>query len=220
MARFKKKLPTKSPRAAVTDASPSAGDQSLGSVSRSTRSQQRLQNDDTASLSASARTVAVAIADGNISEKSNEDDTDKEDDNDEEDKDVGKGEDSDNEGSKEDDSNETEGSVQANRFESIVDSSLLEDDVPSQSFRVPWVRGKGAGRKANKGRPPCPDTANMTELEALSWKCWRHVGDMLATCWRHVPDKAKCRLFLCRQGKFGDMDSCVSAHFCVAISRH
>ena len=48
----------------VTAAPPSAGDQSLGSVSRSTRSQQRLQNDDTASLSASAHTVAVAIADG------------------------------------------------------------------------------------------------------------------------------------------------------------
>ena len=74
MVRYKKKLPTKSPRAAVTAAPPSAGDQSLGSVSRSTRSQQRLQNDDTASLSASARTVAVAIADGDISEKSNEDD--------------------------------------------------------------------------------------------------------------------------------------------------
>jgi hypothetical protein len=57
----------------VTAAPPSAGDQSLGSVSRSTRSQQRLQYDDTASLSASARTVAVAIADGDISEKSNED---------------------------------------------------------------------------------------------------------------------------------------------------
>ena len=80
MVRYKKKLPTKSPRAAVTAAPPSAGDQSLGSVSRSTRSQQRLQNDDTASLSASARTVAVAIADGDISEKSNEDDTDKEED--------------------------------------------------------------------------------------------------------------------------------------------
>ena len=72
MVRYKKKLPTKSPRAAVTAAPPSAGDQSLGLVSRSTRSQQRLQNDDTASLSASARTVAVAIADGDISEKSNE----------------------------------------------------------------------------------------------------------------------------------------------------
>ena len=36
---------------------------------------------------------------------------------------------------------------QANWFEGLVDSSLLEDDVPSQSFCVPWVRGKGAGRK-------------------------------------------------------------------------
>jgi hypothetical protein len=36
----------------------------------------------------------------------------------------------------------------------------------------------------------------------------------------NVGDKAKCRLFSCRQGKFGDMDSCVSAHFCVVFSRH
>jgi hypothetical protein len=71
--RYKKKLPTKSPRVAVTAAPPSAGDQSLGSVSRSTCSQQRLQNEDTASPSASARTVAIAIADGDLSEKSNED---------------------------------------------------------------------------------------------------------------------------------------------------
>ena len=127
MVRYKKKLPTKSPRAAVTAAPPSAGDQSLGSVSRSTRSQQRLQNDDTASLSASARTVAVAIADGDISEKLNEDDTDKEEENEEEDNDGDEGEDSDNEDSKADDRFKPEGEAQANRFESIVDSSLLED---------------------------------------------------------------------------------------------
>ena len=194
MVRYKKKLPMKSPRAAVTAAPPSAGDQSLGLVSRSTCSQQRLQNDDTASLSASARTVAVAIADGDISEKSNEDDTDKEEDNEEEDKDVGKGEDSDNEGSKEDDRNKTEGEAQANRFESIVDSSLLEDDVPSQSFRVPWVRGKGAGRKANKGRPPCPDTANMTEFEAeMAIKKWQ-------VEWKQKRDKDR------RKGRKEDSD--------------
>jgi hypothetical protein len=35
-----------------------------------------------------------------------------------------------------------------------------------------------------------------------------------------VRDMAKCRLFLSRQGKFGDMFSCVSAHCCVAIFRH
>ncbi len=82
MVQYKKKLPTKSPCVAVTAAPPSSCEQSLGSVSRSTCSQQRLQNEDTASLSASARTVAIAIADGDLSEKSNEDDDDKEEEND------------------------------------------------------------------------------------------------------------------------------------------
>ena len=81
MVQYKKKLPTKSPRVAVTAAPSSAGDQSLGSVSRSTHSQQRLQNEDTAFLWASAWTVAIAIADGDLSEKSNEDDNDKEEEN-------------------------------------------------------------------------------------------------------------------------------------------
>ena len=133
MVRYKKKHPTKSPRAAVTAAPPSADDRSLGSVSRSTCSQQRLQNDDTASLSASTRTVAVAIADSDISKKSNEDDTDKEEDNEEEDKDVGKGEDLDNEGSKEDDRNKTEGEAQANRFESISGPKF---DLPTKLEEV------------------------------------------------------------------------------------
>ena len=43
---------------------------------------------------------------------------------------------------------------------------------------------------------------------------------MSATCRQHVGDKAKCCLLLSRQGKFGDMFSCVSAHFCVVMSRH
>jgi hypothetical protein len=82
MVRYKKKQPSKSCRIAVTGAPPSAGNQSLGSVSRSTCSQQRLQNADTASLSASARTMSEAIADGDLSEKSNEDYDDKEEEND------------------------------------------------------------------------------------------------------------------------------------------
>ena len=40
-----------------------------------------MQNEDTASLLASAQTVAIAIADGDLSEKSNEDDNDKEEEN-------------------------------------------------------------------------------------------------------------------------------------------
>ncbi len=73
MVRYKKKQLTKSPHIAFTAAPPSAGNQSLGSVSRSTRRQQRLQNVDTASLAASARTVSEAIVNGDLSEKSNED---------------------------------------------------------------------------------------------------------------------------------------------------
>ncbi len=174
MVLYKKKLPTKSPRAADTAAPPSAGDQSLGSVSCSTLSQQRLQNDDTASLSASARTVAIAIADGDLFMKSNEDENDKEEENEEEENDGDEGEDSDNEDSKADDRNKPEGEDQANRFEGLVDSSLLEDDVPYQSYCVPWVRGQGAGRKPKKGRPPCPNTDHMTEKQAeMAIKKWQ-----------------------------------------------
>ncbi len=50
----------------------------------------------------------------------------------------------------------------------------MEDDVPSQLFCVPWVCGQGAGRKPNKGRPPCPDTKNMTEKQAeMAIKKWQ-----------------------------------------------
>ena len=131
----------KSSHVAVTAAPPSAGDQSLGSVSCSTRSQQRLQNEDTASLLASARTVAIAVADGDLSEKSNEDDDNKEKEND-----GDQGEDSDDEDNKADDTNKPEGVDQANWFEGLVDSSLLEDDVPSQLG--PWP---GCWEKAKEG---------------------------------------------------------------------
>ena len=107
---------------------------------------------DTASLAASAWTVSEAIVDGDLlsDEKYNEDSDDCE-----EESDGDQGEDSDaDEDNKADDTNEPEGEDQANRFEGLVDSSLLEVDVPSQSFFVPWVRGQGAGRKPKKGRPP------------------------------------------------------------------
>ena len=41
-----------------------------------------------------------------------------------------------------------------NDYSELVDSSLLEDEELSVSYRVDWVKGKGAGRKPNKGRPP------------------------------------------------------------------
>ena len=83
-----------------------------------------MQNADTASLAASAWTVSEAIADGDLSEKSNEDYDDCEEEND-----GDEGEDSDYEDNEADDTNKPEGEDQANWFEGLVDSSLLEDDV-------------------------------------------------------------------------------------------
>ena len=50
------------------------GSQSVGSVTCSTCSQQRLQNPDTVSLAASAWSVSKAIVDGDLSEESDNDD--------------------------------------------------------------------------------------------------------------------------------------------------
>jgi hypothetical protein len=47
-------------------------------------------------------------------------------------------------------------------YSKLVDSLLLEDDEPSVSYRVDWVKGKGAGRKSIKGRPPKPNTTLMS----------------------------------------------------------
>ena len=55
--------------------------------------------------------------------------------------------------------------------------------------------------------------------QGLSAEFRRHCR-LSATCRRHVADKAKCRPFSSRQANFGDMVFSVSAHFCVAISRH
>ena len=53
-----------------------------------------------------------------------------------------------------------------NNYSELLDSSLLEDKEPSVSYRVDWVKGKGAGKKPNKGRPPKPNTSNMTAVES------------------------------------------------------
>jgi hypothetical protein len=50
----------------------------------------------------------------------------------------------------------------SHRYSIFIDSSLLEDEEPPESYRVDWVKGKGAGRKASKGRPPQPDTTLIT----------------------------------------------------------
>ncbi len=40
------------------------------------------------------------------------------------------------------------------RYSKFINSLLLEDEEPPESCHVDWVKGKGAGRKAYKGRPP------------------------------------------------------------------
>jgi hypothetical protein len=47
-----------------------------------------------------------------------------------------------------------------------MDSSLLEDDEPSVSYHVDWVKGKTAGQNSIKGRLPKPDTTLMSANEA------------------------------------------------------
>jgi hypothetical protein len=39
-------------------------------------------------------------------------------------------------------------------YSKFMNSLLLEDEEPPESYRVDWVKGKNAGRKVNKGHPP------------------------------------------------------------------
>jgi hypothetical protein len=69
-------------------------------------------------------------------------------------------------------------------YSKLVDSTLLEDDEPTVSYRVDWVKGKGAGQKSIKGRPPKPDTTLMSSAEAKDaidrWeKDWKRDRDKL-----------------------------------------
>ena len=54
----------------------------------------------------------------------------------------------------------------------------------------------------------------FSHVTAITWL------EMSATCRRHVGDMPKCRLISSQVGNVGDMVFRVSAHFCVAISRH
>jgi hypothetical protein len=44
--------------------------------------------------------------------------------------------------------NSNEDDAGPHHYSKFVDSSLLEDDKPSVSYRVDWVEGKGAGQKS------------------------------------------------------------------------
>ncbi len=81
-------------------------------------------------------------------------------------------------------SDDNDSKCDSHRYSKFIDSLLLEDEEPPESYRVDWVKGKGAGRKANKGRPPQPDTTLMTADEAeeaiRKWeKNWKRDRDKL-----------------------------------------
>jgi hypothetical protein len=78
----------------------------------------------------------------------------------------------------------TEDVADPHNYAKLVDSELLEDDEPAVSYRVDWVKGKGAGRKTIKGRSPKPDTTLMSAAEAKDaldhWeKDWKRDTDKL-----------------------------------------
>jgi hypothetical protein len=83
--------------------------------------------------------------------------------------------------------NSNEDVADPHHYSKLVDSLLLEDDKSSASYCVDWVKGKGAGRKSIKGRPPKPDTTLMSADNAKDaidqWeKDWKRDRDML---WRN-----------------------------------
>jgi hypothetical protein len=79
--------------------------------------------------------------------------------------------------------NSDEDDADPHNYSKLVDSSLLEDDEPSVFYHVDWVKGKGAGQKSIKGRPPKPDTTLMTADEA------KDVIDRWEKDWKRDRDK-------------------------------
>jgi hypothetical protein len=83
--------------------------------------------------------------------------------------------------------NSNEDVADPHNYSKLVDSTLLEDDEPTVSFCVDWVKGKSAGQRSIKGRPPKPDTSLMSADEAKDaidhWeKDWKRDRDKL---WRN-----------------------------------
>jgi hypothetical protein len=82
-------------------------------------------------------------------------------------------------------------------YSKFINSSLLEDEEPPESYCVDWVKGKGASRKANKGRPPRPHTTLMTADEAeeaiRKWeKNWKRDRDKLRRKSHGGPTTDRC----------------------------
>jgi hypothetical protein len=151
MTRTKPK-PQKQPRGLTTPAS--LEEDPLNSPSRHTRSQLS-HNGDPSPSSAIVRSVSHAGG-----AHSNEDDQDYDDDD-------GKDEDSEDDNSDgknnsesyyaprdDEESDDNDSKCDSHCYSIFINSLLLEDEEPPESYCVDWVKGKGASRKANKGRPP------------------------------------------------------------------
>jgi hypothetical protein len=151
MTQTKLKL-QKQPRGLTTPAS--LEEDPFNSPSRHTRSQLS-HNGDPSPSSAFVRLVSCAGG-----AHFDEDDQDY-------DNDDGKDEDSDDDNSDEEnnsefdyapcddeESDDDDSKCDSHHYSKFIDSSLLEDEEPPESYHVDWVKGKGAGRKANKGRTP------------------------------------------------------------------
>jgi hypothetical protein len=148
-----KPKPQKQPGGLTTPAS--LEEDPLNSPSRHTRSQLSHNGDPSAS-SAIARSVSCAGG-----AHSGEDDQDY-DNNDGKDEDSDNDNDSDDKNNSESDyapcddeeSDDNNSKCDSHHYSKFINSMLLEDEEPPESYRVDWVKGKGAGRKANKGRSP------------------------------------------------------------------
>jgi hypothetical protein len=180
-----KPKPQKQPRGLTTPAS--LGEDPLNSSSRHTRSQPS-HNGDPSVSSAIARSVSHAGGAHSIEDDQdydNDDGKDEDSDSDNsDDNDDGKDEDSDNDNSDDEnnsqsnyaprdgkESDDNDSKCDLHYYSKFIDSLLLEDEEPPESYCVDWVKGKGAGRKATKGRTTQPGTTLMTADEAEEAIC-------------------------------------------------
>ncbi len=62
----------------------------------------------------------------------------------------------------EEESDDDDSECDSHCYSKFINSLLLEDEEPPESYHVDWVKGKSAGGKASKGCPPRPDTTLMT----------------------------------------------------------
>jgi hypothetical protein len=147
-----KPKPQKQPRGLTTPAS--LEEDPLNSPSRHTRTQLSHSGDPSAS---SAIVRSVSCAGGAHSDEDNQDyedndgkDEDSEDDN----SDDENNSESDYAPRDDEESDDNDSKCDSHHYSKFIDSLLLEDEEPPEAYRVDWVKGKGAGRKASKGRPP------------------------------------------------------------------